>query len=191
MRVTRVLRSHLGDIDLQYAAAAVADEAEERSNGEDVDLDFMCLFTRQYSPQLVGNKNREAKWFLDFGATSHMALKHSAFVSYEKLTLLSIEMVDKSTALAVGRGDMGLTSDRNGTPFQCKLRDVLHVPSFVYYLVFVSSLGKHGFEVRRQPRTVRIGRDDTIGTRVGGLYALDISNTLTGKGSALVANLHL
>ncbi len=104
-----------------------------------------------------------------------MAFKRSAFVIYEKVTPFSIEMGDKSAASAVGRGDVRLTLDRDGTPVQCKLLDVIHVPPFVYNLVSVSALGKHGFEVRFQPDTVRIVRDDTIvasGTRVGGLTLL-------------------
>ncbi len=88
------------------AAAAVATEAEESTNGEDVYLELVCLFTGQYLSQPVGNKHREAKRFLDSGATSHMAFERSAFLSYENVTQFSIEMGDKSTALAVGRGDV-------------------------------------------------------------------------------------
>ncbi len=75
-----------GKSETPGAAAAVAGEAEECTNGEDVDLDLVCLFTSQDSPQLVRNEHREAKWFLDSGATSHMAFKRSPFVSYEKVT---------------------------------------------------------------------------------------------------------
>ncbi len=71
-----------------------------------------------------------------------MALKRSEFVSYEKVTPFSIEIGDNSTALAVGRGEIRLPLDRDGTPVQCKRRDVRHVPSFVYNLVSVSAWRK-------------------------------------------------
>ncbi len=70
---------------------------------------------------------------------------------------------------------------------------MLHVPSFAYSLVSVSSLAASGVDGQFNEDSARIQRNIktlATGTRVGGLYSLDISHSAQQRRDSLVANLN-
>ncbi len=70
----------------------------------------------------------------------------------------------------------------------CELRNVLHVPLLVYSLVSVPTLAKSGLVVLFSDCKVTILRKDVplaTGTRIRGLYVLDLFNHPRGKSTAL------
>ncbi len=123
-------------------------------------------------------KHKDA-WHIDPAATSHMTLNRSLFSSYQSVPPFPVHMGDSSTALAVGRGDFQLNILKDGKMATCELRRVLHVPSFVYSLISVSTLAKSGLVVLFSDYKVTILRKDVplaTGTRIRGLYVLDLFN---------------
>ncbi len=97
-------------------------------------------------------------------------------------------MGDSSISLAVGRADVYLSILSDGKTAKCKLRDVLHVLSFVYFLVSVTALAKRGLIVHFQDSCATIiqdGKSVASGTRVGGLYTLHLSTSSEKSETAL------
>ncbi len=111
-----------------------------RRANDDCDTDYVCLMANCETPSSgKGSRREHSLWYIDSGATSHMTFDRASFVTYEEITQYPVEMGDMSTSEVIGRGDVRLTLLNNGVPTPAKLRDVLHVPSFAYSLVSVSS----------------------------------------------------
>ncbi len=97
-------------------------------------------------------------------------------------------MGDSSIALAVGRGDVQLNILKDGKMGTCELRNMLHVPSFVYPLLSVPTLAKSGLVVLFSDYKVIIPRKGVpvaTGTRIRGLYVLDLFNPPRCNSTAL------
>ncbi len=119
----------------------------------------------------------KSAWYVDSAATAHMTFNRTAFTTYESVTPFPVKMGDNSAALAVGKGDVRLRICKNGKLAICDLRDVLHVPSFVYSLLSVPTLAKRGITVQFSEDRVKILSNELLlasGTRKKGLYALDL-----------------
>ncbi len=111
-----------------------------------------------------GLEKHKTSWHIDSAATSHMTFNRSLFSSYQSVPPFPVQMGDSSTALAVGRGDVQLNILKDGKMATCELRNVLHVPSFVFSLISVPTLAKkwssspllglhgHNTSERRTPR---------------------------------------
>ncbi len=82
------------------SAAVAAEVPIAEARYDDEDLDLVCLVTNDTAP----NSKKYYKWYIDCGATGHMTFDRSVFATYEEIEPFSIEMGDKSTAVAVGRG---------------------------------------------------------------------------------------
>ena len=177
------------------AAAIVATDIGEPETSEGVDTHFLCLMANTKS---FSNKESVPKkasvWYIDSAATSHMTFDRTVFATYTKISPFNVEMGDKSTSVAIGRGDVHVSAVFNGVRTVCKLRDVLHVPSFVYSLISVSTLTRRGLTVRFTENSVAIARHGfTViqGTRHGGLYTLDVMAIHDAAETACVANMQL
>jgi len=156
------------------------------------DSEFVCLMTSAIAGP--DSRRKATTWHIDSAATSHMTFDRSVFASYEALNPFPVTMGDKSTSIAVGRGDVHLPLLVNGVVSMCKLQDVLHVPSFVFSLVSVSTLTKRGFSVRFTDHGVNIMQGDSVvamGTHTRGLYSLDIGPTSHSTEVACAATLEL
>ncbi len=142
---------------------------------------------RESNP-ISSSARKSTVWHIDSGATSHMTFDRSAFVTYSPITPFRVQMGDRSSSLAVARGDVHLCIKSNGKTSICELRDVLHVPSFVYSRISVTSLAKRGLVVQFHSDFAKILRGGNLvasGTRVGGLYTLDLSSSSKHQETAL------
>ncbi len=119
----------------------------------------------------------KSAWYVDSAATSHMTFGRAAFATYESVTPFPVKLGDNSAALAVGKEDVRLRIRKNGKLSICDLRDVLHVPSFVYSLLSVPTLARRGITVQCLEDRVEILSNKLLvasGTRKRGLYILDL-----------------
>ena len=75
----------------------------------------------------ISAKRVRSKWVLDSGATHHMTADKTLF---EDLTDIRapIHIVNGSEMMAIGKGDITIELDVNGTTNQVRLRKVLYVP---------------------------------------------------------------
>ncbi len=103
--------------------------------------DFVCLMAKINSSAYPKGAS---SWIADSGCTAHICFDKSIFDSYEPVTDMNVEMGTKATADVAGKGSI-IISMECGSDFQVrKLEDVLHVPSFEYSLLSVSSLDHKG-----------------------------------------------
>ncbi len=181
-------RGARNDEDRHAAAAAVVAAHLLHDAESEEDTDFVCMMANgQMDPGLTADKRRTV-WHIDSAATAHMTFDRSAFATYQPVSPFAVQMGDSSTSLAVGRGDVYLSILSDGKTAKCKLRNVLHVPSFVYSLVSVTALAKRGLIVQFQDNCATIiqdGKSVASGTRVGGLYTLDLSTSSEKSETAL------
>lgn len=152
--------------------AAVATETEP-SNEEE--KEYVCLLSA--NSDSAKSVQIASTWYIDSAATSHMTFDRSMFVSYRSVTPFQVILGDKSTSVAVGCGDVKLSLLVNGKARICLLRDVLHVPSFAFSLISVSTLTARGIGVQFTNNTVLLthnGEAIATGHRRHGLYAVDL-----------------
>ena len=174
--------------------AAVAMDTEQ--NKDDEGKEYVCLLS-SYSESLK-EIHIASTWYIDSAATSHMTFDRTMFVSYKKLKPFSVTLGDKSTALAVGCGDVKLSILVNGKERVYLLKDVLHVPSFIFSLISVSTLTARGISVQFTNNGVILTKDGgaiATGHKRNGLYAIDLNvppkERDIGIESACVASLQL
>ena len=158
----------------------------------DEEKEYVCLMST------TPGSLHTSTWYIDSAATSHMTFDRSMFVSYKEITPFSVTLGDKSTSMAVGRGDVRLMISLYGEIKQCILRDVLHVPSFVFSLISVSTLTTRGISVQFNNNTVILTQNNkpiATGRRSKGLYAIDLFSSKAPKDhvqqTACVASLQL
>ena len=152
--------------------AAVATETEP-SNDEE--KEYVCLLSA--CSDSAKSVQITSTWYIDSAATSHMTFDRSMFVSYRSVTPFQVILGDKSTSVAVGCGDVKLSLLVNGKARICILQDVLHVPSFVFSLISVSTLTARGIGVQFTNNAVLLtqnGESIATGHRRHGLYAIDL-----------------
>jgi len=73
------------------------------------------------------NKKMNTRWYLDSGASDHMANNREHFVDYVSMEPHDIQMVDNSPIQAVGIGTIYTVIPSNGPFAKMELRNVLHV----------------------------------------------------------------
>lgn len=103
--------------------------------------DFVCLTSEETST----HHSDDSSWIIDSGGKNHMAYDRSAFVNYHTFSYASVQMRTKETTAVVGRGSVVLKVRIDSTVVNCLLEDVLHVPSFGYFLILVWELNEKGF----------------------------------------------
>eukprot|EP00171_Calliarthron_tuberculosum_P023077 IDg23077t1 len=94
-------------------AAIIATESPKETHADQLDCDYVCLI----SEGLTARKNScksSLVWHIDSGASCHMTFEKSVFISYEKVQSFPVQMGDKSTTTAVGRGDVLIPIICNG-----------------------------------------------------------------------------
>ncbi len=125
-----------GDKDVQEAAAVAIEALAPQEPQIQEGIDWVCLMGRgqECTSPLGLEKHKDARQ-IDSAATSHMTFNRSLFSSYQSVTPCPVQMGDSFTALAVGRGDVLLDILKDGKMMTRELRNVLHVPSFVYSLI--------------------------------------------------------
>ncbi len=140
--------------------------------------------------QSSSSPRRGSVWRIDSAATSHKTFDRSAFGTYTLITPFSVQVGDSSTSSTVDRGTVRLSIMSNGRRAVCELRNVRHIPSFVYSLVSVTTPAKHGLVVQFHEDIVKISRGGKTvpsGMRDGGLYTLDLSTPSQSGEIALAA----
>ena len=150
--------------------------------------DFVCLMSKiRQSNYPEGSSS----WILDSGCTAHMTFDKSMFDTYESIADASVEMGTKCTTKVVGRGSI-TTKIQCGSSFEIrKLENVLHVPSFGYSLLSVSTMDKKGFRTTFGDKKCVVSKGSSIlasGKLDGSLYVIHTESNST-LGSALVASL--
>ena len=134
-----------------------------------------------------------SKWHIDSGASSHMTCDRPSFMRYSKVTSPDVVLGDKSVAKAAGKGTVGLTLDVLGKQAECRLEDVMHIPTFGFNLLSVSALCKKGMKVEFEGdkcRILKCGKLVATGHLEGDLFVLDTVDTVPDK-YAYVADLKL
>ena len=155
------------------------------------DNEFICLSANIDNSKLTSGTSR---WIIDSGCTAHITFDRSLFINYRPVSNASVETGTKQRVSAVGCGDILLSIKCHSTFVNCKLQDVLYVPSFEYSLLSVSALDRKGIktnfgnqkcEIRKGPKLVATGKLE------GCLYTLETKRLSSTVDSAHVASLQL
>ncbi len=153
-------------------AAIVSAEVLETAQEEEEYTDYVSMVANTDA----GSPSRNnLLWHIGSAATAHMTFDKSRFVNYESVTPFPVRIGDSSTAIAIGRGDVHLQIANKGKRLTCILRDVLHIPSFVYYLISVTALVERGLYVQFHEDRAKLLSGSTVittGTRVRGCTLL-------------------
>jgi len=73
------------------------------------------------------NEKMNTRWYLDSGASDHMAKKREHFVNYASMEPHDIQMGDNSPIQAVGIGTIYTVILSNGSFAKMELSNVLHI----------------------------------------------------------------
>ncbi|ELR14135.1 uncharacterized protein ACA1_131160 [Acanthamoeba castellanii str. Neff] len=127
-----VCRRQLADTEQANVAHEV--EAVEPANLADT----VALVVAETELALVSADPHVTLWYLDSGATLHMAANHDWFHDYEQLLSHPVALSDDRTIHAAGRGIIEASVDVAGQRQRIQLHDVLHVPNLVCNLLSMS-----------------------------------------------------
>ncbi len=151
--------------------------------------DFVCLMAKINSSAFP---KRASSWITDSGCTAHICFDRSMFATYEPITDMSVEMGTKATADVAGRGTV-ILSMKCGSEFKVrKLEKVLHVPTFEFSLLSVSTLDKRGMMttfgggeciIHKDGETIATGSLETT------LYVIRTKPAPSCNGKALLTSL--
>lgn len=141
------------------------------------DNEFTCLT----SSTDTHSKNFK-EWIVDSWFTAHMTFNRSAFSTYSKKDIMTIDIGANSTVDVVGNGNVSLTLRVANKSTRCEIKDVKHVPTLRYQLLSVSSMAKIGIKTVFDDKRVYLIRKDngstvSTGTLINGLYILDYTRT--------------
>jgi hypothetical protein len=100
--------------------------------------DTVALVVVETESALVSADPDATLWYLDSGATSHMAANLIWFHSYTKLASHPVALGDDRTIHAAGRGTIKTSVEIAGRRQRIQLRDVLHVPGLARNLLSTS-----------------------------------------------------
>ena len=173
-------------VPMQTAAVAMEPSEEE--------VDYVCLLSSAIGACNSSHERKATVWHIDSAATSHITFDRSMFKTYTSEIPFNVTMGDKSSSIAIGRGDIHLPIIVKGVTSTCILRNVLHVPSFVFSLISVSTLTSRGLSLSFINDTVEIKKNNSIvalGTRRHGLYTLHTTPHEHNVEVACVASLEL
>jgi len=165
-------------------SAFVGSEKDESKSGSSED-DFVCLMSKIKDADMPA---ASSSWIIDSGCTAHMTFDREVFSTYTTIANASVEMGTRDSAAAVGRGDVIIKIQSGSSTVQCKLENVLHVPSFKYSLISVSTMDKKGLRTTFENgycEISRAGKALVRGTTYKGLYILKSGPSETRKAASV------
>ena len=110
-----------------------------------------CISSRNYINGVL--------WFVDSGATDHICADRTFFSSFRR-EVGSIKQGD-GESMWLGRGDVIITFDVQGSSQGAVLSDVIYAPNFTKNLISVSRLRKNGLSITVTPDgTLKIYKED-------------------------------
>jgi hypothetical protein len=133
------------------------------------------LIERRYIfPVFSAGAAGKNEWYLDSGATSHMANKRESMGKFEKVED-SITVANNSSVKVVGKGQIELDLNCDGQKSKVEIRDVLFVPGLTINLLSVSSIADHGHTFDKYGCQILDEHGELMasGRRDGGPYKLD------------------
>ncbi|ELR23424.1 reverse transcriptase [Acanthamoeba castellanii str. Neff] len=126
-----------------------ANVAHEVEAVEPADLaDTVALVVAETELALVSADPHVTLWYLDSGATSHMAANRDWFRDYEQLSSHPVALGDDRTIHAAGRGIIEASVDVAGRRQRIQLHDVLHVPNLARNLLSTSRFASAGLTIK-------------------------------------------
>ena len=153
--------------------------------------EFVCLMSKINNPVYPKGVS---SWIVDSGCTAHKCFDKWMFDTYTTAEDMNVEMGTKATAKVAGYGSITLKM-KCGSDFKVrKLEDVLHVPSFEYSLLSVSSIDKKGMKTTFGGGSCMIHKDGiqiATGSLGGTLYVIECKSSPVSNGTALVSSLQL
>ena len=123
-------------------------------------------------------------WIVDSGATSHICNNRKQFVHlYPLKHSIEVKLGDGRILMATAQGDVSLRMKYGSNKSRkCTLYDVLYVPELSYNLVSVSEAVEKENTVKFSDFGCTIrdkkGRPVAEGTKVGGLYQVDVIHSV-------------
>ena len=181
-------RTHLVRMepDPMLGAPDIADEAPHCEGEEDVRLDEGDLIGAVISP--IDEDNRLRTELYDSGATRHISLYKSDFISYSPLAPpIFLNTANQQRFPAVGRGTLVVRVPNEGTESELTLHGALHAPAVSYTLVSIAALDEEGYHTHigaghmelMSPQGERVGRiPRTPGRLYKVVHALDSANAV-------------
>lgn len=124
----------------------------------------------------VGNLMNE-HWAIDSGASAHMCKDKSLFSKMNFSERGIVYVADGNRTPYYAKGDVKLTLNHEGSPFEIILTDVLFVPKLETNLISVRKISKRGFRVEflHDTCTLDMGENKSIlfGTFQNGLFRIN------------------
>jgi len=124
------------------------------------DSDYVCLMSKINDSGLKSLDS--SSWIIDSGCSKHLTFDRSLFVSYTEVNEGVVEMGTKAKAEIKGCGDVILNVNTGAGVVPCKFENVLHVPSFEYSLLSVSTMTKNGMKVTFESDKCEISKKSKI-----------------------------
>jgi len=95
------------------------------------------------------NEKMNTRWYLDSGASDHMAKNREHFVDYVSMETHDIQMGDNLPIQAVGIGKIYTVIPSNGSFAKMELRKVLHIPRLRKNVLHIPRLRKNVLHIPR------------------------------------------
>lgn len=94
------------------------------------------------------------------GASSHITSNRLSYPTFNRIKLFFVQVDDNSRAEVRGRDNIELQVRIDKGLKTCVLKDVLFVPSLIYFLISVDTMCKNGFKVSFSDNQVVISDKD-------------------------------
>lgn len=116
------------------------------------------------SEQVNNFLSRETKeiWLTDSGASRHITFRREWLTEYHQSDGETVVLGDNSVCEVKGHGTVVAEKYINGAWVNCRIENVLHVPSMNKNLFSVGVCTNKGFEVRFKGQSVEILSDNTV-----------------------------
>jgi len=137
--------------DLQRATIAIDDAVNTNDSAP-----MRALVAVGSDVALAATNDQTDVWYLDSGATSHMASSRAWFTNYTPIEGRNIYLGDNSTIQVAGKGTVRAVHYTNHKPELVQLSEVLHVPLITKNLLSASRLAQAGLVVEIGPSTCRV-----------------------------------
>ena len=145
---------------------------------EEPESDIMICLTADSSSDSNKRASR-ADWIIDSGATAHICNDKSMFATLNRIDPIDINIGDKSSVHAVGRGSIKLMLSVAGRARPCILSNVVFAPKMGYNMLSVPIMSRSGHKTVFEENTCSITKCGKIlaqGKLRHGLYCL-LTNT--------------
>ena len=124
------------------------------------------------------DNTQRSDWIIGSGASCHMCWERDVFVTYTKLSGLTVKLGNGRTVKAAGEGLIKLKVCRtDGKEVTLKLHRTLHVPEMSVNLLSVKDVTDRGFRLMFNDNSCQIQTDQrktiAVGVKKGNLYLLD------------------